>query len=257
LSTLLQITDCHLMAPGKTLMGVDTQASLESVLDTALARHEVDAIVASGDLAHEPQASVYARFIATVRDRTSAPVLCIPGNHDVLHEMASAGLPMEPLEFGTWAVVSLDSHVDDTVPASVTAEDRAATAAAIAGLDHTNVLVATHHPMVDVACPWLDKDRIQDAEELLEWLSECIAAAGTSFRGVLFGHAHQTVTRTHEGRPLLGCPSTCFQFLPQSEKFALDDESPGYRIFDLHDDGSFKSVVERTGFPIDPAFARR
>ena len=64
---VLHITDCHLVEAGQTLLGVDTQASLEAVLTQAKAQDPCDAVVASGDLVHEGSVAVYQRFLGTVR----------------------------------------------------------------------------------------------------------------------------------------------------------------------------------------------
>ena len=40
-------------------------------------------------------------------------------------------------------------------------------------------------------------------------------------------------------------PSTCVQFKPGSEDFAVDDAAPGYRWFDLHADGRIETAVSR------------
>ena len=214
---ILQITDCHLVLPGTELIGVDTQASLEASLEQAMSRYTPDAIIASGDLAHDPVPEVYARFLATVRTASTAPLLCLPGNHDVLSAMSAAGLPLTPLELPPWQLVPLDSHVDEAPQAMITAADRASTAAMLAAGEMPFALVATHHPLFTINSPWLDRDRIQNGEELVEWLSECSAVRGTSrLRGVVFGHAHQEVEGEFSGVPLWGAPSTCFQFLPES-----------------------------------------
>ena len=78
------------MAPDTSLLGVDTQASLEAVLAQACAQRHPDAVIASGDLAHDAKCEVYQRFLHTVRNTTSAPLLCLPGNHDVLEQMQAA-----------------------------------------------------------------------------------------------------------------------------------------------------------------------
>ena len=161
--SVLQITDCHLVGQRETLIGVDTEESLRSVLARATARHRFDAVVASGDIAHDPRQAVYERFLAIVGDYVDVPLMCLPGNHDVLSEMERAGLPMGALDLGAWSIVMLDSHIDDTVESEVSDNDRAATARAIEAAGGTHVLVATHHPMVAVNCPWIDKDRIQNA----------------------------------------------------------------------------------------------
>ena len=235
------------MSEGTRLIGVDTQASLEAVLDRALDERTPDAIIASGDLAHDPYDYVYARFYETVRTRTDAPLLCLPGNHDVLASMQAAGLPLRALEVGPWSLVPLDSHEDDKTPSLITDDDRAAVAAALAAAQGAHVLVATHHPLVVVDCPWLDRDRIQNGDAVIHWLSEC----SPKLRGVVFGHAHQVVEGFCGGLPVYGVPSTCFQFKPKSQQFSLDDTTPGYRWLALGDDGELVTRVERTDFVIE------
>jgi Icc protein len=47
------------------------------------------------------------------------------------------------------------------------------------------------------------------------------------------------------GVRLLGVPSTCAQFLPHSEQFAIDPAPPGYRSLTLRADGSIATEVVR------------
>lgn len=250
---VLHISDCHLVCDGNHLIGVDTQASLEAVLQQALSEQHPDAVIASGDLAHDPLPQVYERFVATVRRCTDAPLLCLPGNHDVLGAMQTANMPMSPLEVGAWSIVALDSHEDDAPRALVTEADRAAVALHLRQASGHHCLVATHHPPVSVNCPWLDKDRIQNPEELLEWLAECSAIDGAArLRSVVFGHAHQVVNDLCSDVPVLGAPSTCFQFTPNSTSFSIDTRAPGYRWLLLGSDGSIDSRVGRVeSFPIN------
>jgi Icc protein len=106
------------------------------------------------------------------------------------------------------------------------------------------VVLAVHHPLLAVNCPWLDKDRIQNAAQLLECLAEQPAVMA-----VVFGHAHQVVEQRYRHIRLLGTPATCFQFLPESRSFAVDMRRetmmPGYRWLQLEADGSLHSRVER------------
>jgi len=248
---VLQITDCHLVAEGEQLVGVDTQASLEAVLAQACAEHEPHAVLATGDLAHLPTPAVYTRFLRTVRRYCSAPLLCLPGNHDVLAAMQAAALPMTDLEVGAWSMVWLDSHEDDQPGALVSEADRRRTTGALRLAEGQYVLLCTHHPLLSVNSPWPDKDRIQNPQDLLESLAECSAVSGSDGSGasrlrvVVFGHAHQVVEGQVAGVPLFGTPSTCFQFQPQSRTFTMDDRSPGYRWLHLEDDGRFVTEVRR------------
>ena len=110
----------------------------------------------------------------------------------------------------------------------------------LAAVGDRHVLIATHHPLVDVGCPWLDKDRLQNAKQLLECLSEHSAV-----KSLVFGHAHQTVEAHFGHIQLYGTPSTCFQFEPASVAFSIDDAAPGYRWLTLSADGTITTEVGR------------
>jgi len=250
---VLQISDCHLVGEGARLIGVDTQASLQAVLTQALSEATPDAVIATGDIAHDPVREVYERFHATLQVFARGPLMCLPGNHDRLGAMQAAGLPLQALNLGDWSIVPLDSHEDDRPRAMITLTDRVAVAAAFAETDAAHCLVATHHPVVEVNCPWLYADRSHNAQELIEWLAECSAVNGASrLRSMVFGHAHQAVANKCGALPVYGAPSTCFQFMPDSQKFAVDTTSPGYRWLWLEDDGGIHTQVRRVdSFPIN------
>ncbi|NOX49814.1 MAG: hypothetical protein GXP16_04665 [Gammaproteobacteria bacterium] len=254
---ILQISDCHLVMSGTTLLGVDTQASLEAVLQQATQDRQPQAIIASGDLAHDPVREVYMRFLETLRRYSDAPLICLPGNHDVLGVMQTVGLPMQMLNLGCWSIVWLDSHEDQLPRAQVTAADCAAVVRAIEKARGQYLLVATHHPFMLVDSPWLDKDRIQKPAELVDWLAECGAVLNEGaprLRGVVFGHAHQSIEGFCGSQkvPVFGVPSTCFQFQPGSEVFSIDAKPPGYRWLHLAENGDITTHVERVvSFPIN------
>lgn len=235
---VLQITDCHFVRPEQEVLGVGTAASLTSVLAQALAEGVPDAVVVSGDVGHECAEADYRLFHKMLTDYVDAPTLCLPGNHDVLAAMEAAELPLEPLELGSWQIVALDSHEDLLPEASISPMKMAVVAAAKAGSAARHGLLATHHPLTEVGAPWLDKDRIQDPHGVLDEIARML---GPRLRGAIFGHAHQAVEAWFEDIPLLGTPSTCFQFKPQSATFELDDLGPGYRWLKLADDGSISS----------------
>lgn len=64
-------------------------------------------------------------------------------------------------------------------------------------------------------------------------------------RGVLWGHIHQELDVERNGVRLLATPSTCIQFAPRSDDFALDHLLPGYRWLRLHADGRIETGVSR------------
>ena len=54
---------------------------------------------------------------------------------------------------------------------------------------------------------------------------------------------HQSYDALRKGVRLLATPSTCAQFLPNSDEFAVDPRPPAYRTFALRADGSLLTEV--------------
>jgi len=62
---------------------------------------------------------------------------------------------------------------------------------------------------------------------------------------VLWGHVHQEFDQSMQGVRWLATPSTCVQFTPRSDDFAVDSTAPGYRWLRLYDDGHIQTAVSR------------
>ena len=238
---VLQISDCHLTDPGETFLGADTQQSLQAVLAAALRQHQPDAIIASGDIAQKPVPATYRRFLATVRKQAIAPLLCLPGNHDFLGAMQAADLPMQSIDLVDteviWRLVALDSHEDNKPSAVVTTADLAGLRESLTGARWQYALLATHHPMVATS-RWQDRDMITDAQW---WLNDLQVHCQHRLRGIVCGHVHQALTGRVADLPHWTTPSTCVQFRSNSEKFAVDSKTPGYRWLTLHTDGEIET----------------
>jgi Icc protein len=247
---LLQISDSHFTAPGRTLLGVDTRDSLDALLARACAQ-PVDAVIASGDLAHDPEPAVYRRFETALRNHWSGPVLYLPGNHDLTAPLQATLGTRQNLGLGAWEVLAFDSHEDHSVGSAFGREEREALAERIRLSPAQFLLLACHHPPLPVGCPWLDKDCIPAGRELLE---SC--AADPRVRGLVFGHVHQAFEAAVGAVKVLGTPSTCFQFEPGSARFSIDRSPatgvPGYRWLELYDDGTLRTEVARmTGYALN------
>jgi 3',5'-cyclic-AMP phosphodiesterase len=243
---VLQITDTHLRpAAGLTLLGVDTGDTLRRVMEQALAEHAPDAILATGDLAHDdPTGASYRRFQDLVTGLFPGPVLHLPGNHDFAQPMSALLRPLANLRLGGWDLIGFDTHQDGRVEGGLEDIEWRALKARLAATDSEHVLLACHHAPLDIDCPWLDQHRIPDGRQLLEF-----CAAHGRVRGLVFGHVHQEVDASFGPVAVLGTPSTCFQFEPRSPRFAIDRSArsglPGYRWLELHADGSLLSEVRR------------
>ncbi len=239
---ILQITDPHLYgsASGK-LRGVQTDASLRQVLDDAFARvPNYSAVLVTGDLVQDDP-SGYLRF-RSIFGGLRKPVLCIPGNHDEPDAMRRE-LAQAPFQYcgthaaGGWQFIKLDSYDPGHVGGRLTTRELERLDAALAG-SRAHAMVCLHHHPVEMGSRWLDGIGVANAQEF--WR---VIDAHAHVRAIAWGHVHQVYDAERSGVRLFGTPSTCAQFLPKSERYAVDSRPPAYRSFELHPDGRIESEV--------------
>ncbi len=243
---LLQITDTHIYAdPAGELLGLNTLDSCERVLAMVQAREDnADLVVATGDLTHDGSEAGY-RLLRDALKKIDLPVYCLPGNHDsaaTLKNLMDEGQirTLRALEHGDWSLVFLDS----TVPGSETGH------LADGELEHLRhylashrqrpTLVCMHHQPVPVGSAWIDTMTLDNPAPFF-----AIIDANPQVKGVLWGHIHQPFEQQRKGVRLIGSPSTCVQFKPQSDVFTLDDTPPGYRWLELYADGAITTGIRR------------
>jgi 3',5'-cyclic-AMP phosphodiesterase len=244
---VVQLTDTHLChSRGGTLLGMDTDHSLQAVIDLVKKeRPAVDLLLGTGDLADGGAGPAYER-LQQYFDQLTSDNYWLPGNHDSRAKMeAAASSDMRlcrEIRAGCWQILLLDSQVHGQVGGSLGATElefleRALQIALQQGL-HT--LVCLHHQPVVIGCDWLDQQMVSDAAAFFVVLDR-----HPGVRGVLWGHVHQEIDRQRNGVRLLASPSTCVQFAAGSAKFKADDQPPGYRWLDLHNDGRIETAVSR------------
>lgn len=249
---VLQLTDTHLIAdPDGSLLGQRTRSTFEAVLELAQTSFwPPDLILLTGDLVHDEVPETY-RYLARRLGRLAIPFLGIPGNHDrpdLLAEILDpeAGQGVRSVSVGGWHLILLDS--------TIAGEDGGRLSHRQLGeIDQVltdqkgPALVCLHHQPVPVGSAWLDAIGLCNGDELLSVLSR-----HAQVQGVLWGHIHQDYSVQRQGWRLLGSPSTCVQFQPQSHRFALDDRPPGYRWLLLHADGRIETGIRRLAAYPDP-----
>lgn len=242
---VLQISDTHLFgdAAGE-LYGVNTRASLGAVMAAARNSGRIpDAILASGDLAHDESPAAYAA-LAEMLAVFGVPVLCLPGNHDArdaLRDSAtrygwqSGGI----WQAGGWRLVLLDTLVPHAAHGELAADQLRLLEQAVTQDGAAHLLACLHHHPVPLGSRWLDRIMLKNAAEFFARLDR-----QPRVRGIVWGHVHQTYDGERRGVRLLAVPSTCAQFLPGSAAFALDKRPPGMRWLNLHADGRIETQVE-------------
>lgn len=243
---IVQLTDTHLKGySGGTLLGLDTDHSLQAVVDLVLREYPVpDLLLGTGDLADSGAGDAYRRLIGYF-DQITPDHYWLPGNHDlrdVMTDVAGARRLPGEIRIGNWQIVMLDSQLPGEVGghlgnAELQRLEEALENAADAELYS---LLCLHHQPVPVGCDWLDEQMVSDARALFE-----IIGRYPRVRGLLWGHVHQEVDQRCEDLRLLCTPSTCVQFLPHQVDFAVDTLAPGYRWLELTPDGRMETAVSR------------
>lgn len=240
---LIQFTDPHLYGnETESLRGVQTAPALAHALARARARDwPVDAVLVTGDIVQDDPAG-YAHFRRLLRN-AGAPVLCIPGNHDD-PEALRRELDCEPFvvggqfDLGPWRVVLLDTWVAGSAAGRLSAASLTQLDQALRTAAGRHALVCLHHHPVSMSSSWLDAVGLRNAADFWKVLDR-----HHNVRAVLWGHVHQCFDALRGDVRLLATPSTCAQFMPGSEEFALDSLPPAYRTLQLRADGTLTTEV--------------
>jgi Icc protein len=239
---ILHITDPHLYgsADGR-LRGVQTDASLRRVLDEAFARvPDYAAVLVTGDLVQDDP-SGYLRF-RSIFGNLKKPVLCIPGNHDEPQAMRRE-LAQQPFQIcgthaeGGWQFIMLDSYDPGHVGGRLTPQELERLDASLAS-SSAHAMVCLHHHPIGMNSRWLDGIGLANSDEF--WR---IIDSHRHVRAIAWGHVHQEYDGKHGDVRLFATPSTGAQFMPHSDRYAVDSRPPGYRRLDLRPDGSIDSEV--------------
>ena len=240
---LIQFTDPHLYgSESETLRGVATLPALTAALAQARGRDwPPDALLVTGDLVQDDPGGYrhFRRLFATL----GMPVLCLPGNHDEPAAMRRE-LDGEPFvlggfaDLGRWRIVLLDSCIPGSASGALGAEALAMLEQALQTASSRHCLVCLHHHPVPMESRWLDRVGLTNAAEFLQAVDR-----HSNVRAIVWGHVHQSYDALRKGVRLLATPSTCAQFLPRADDFAIDRRPPGYRTLELRADGSLLTEV--------------
>lgn len=245
---LVQLTDFHLLAdPAATHLGVPVRDSLRRVVAAARAQAP-DLVLATGDLSQDGTPASY-RAAGRLLAPLDAPCYALPGNHDAVPALraALAHPPFRPdcvVDAGGWRLVLLDSAVPGAVHGTFSDAALAALDATLAARPDAPTLLALHHAPVPVGAAWLDPLNLRAPDGFRQ-----VVARHPQVRLVLFGHVHQAAAARWGETHLYGCPSTSFQFAPETDAFAIDAVPPGFRHVALRPDGAFETALHRVPVP--------
>jgi len=249
---VVQVTDCHLQEdPNQHYRGTSSEDRLDRVLSHLVqTKPELDLLLLTGDLVHHGFESGYQRLASKVASIANE-VVWLPGNHDDWPRMQLHPALCKPVwssDSTPWTIVSLRS-IYESDGWGVGALGQEQCDWLIEQLDVLQragrwVLIALHHPVLDVGSAWQDAIKLADARQLL-----AIIERAPHVKGVFSGHLHQQHDLSVKGVPFWVTPATASQFKagtiePEDE---LDERLslPGYRNFTLAEDGSLTTDVIR------------
>ena len=241
---VLHLTDPHLFADADgDLRGTVTQESLQRVLEHYEAGDwRADRALITGDLIQDESAEAYDRFRELLLP-LNMRMHCVPGNHDIRDFMRPI-CSRPPFsycakeEIRDWLLLGLDSCIKGDAGGEIAQEEFDRLDLIISESLAKHIMICLHHPPIPMGSAWLDTVALRNGDKLLERLQ-----AADRVRLILFGHVHQPYDAEHLGMQVIGTPSTCSQFKPGSDDFALDDRPPAYRRITLNGDGSSSSEL--------------
>lgn len=243
---LLQITDTHLFANReKDLLGIKTVASYDAIIQHA-AKYagQCSAVLCTGDLSQDHSAQSYVDFsnrIKTLR----MPCHWLPGNHDMqeimLPSLLAEGLAQtKQIISEYWQIILLDSQVSGVPYGHLSESQLSFLEQKLTQHPEKHTLIAVHHHVLPVGAAWLDQHILKNNDQFISLISKF-----DNVNAVLSGHVHQSFDKLENKVRYITSPSTCVQFKPQSDDFAVDDKPPGYRYLVLTKSGKIKTKVER------------
>ncbi|MGD8170935.1 3',5'-cyclic-AMP phosphodiesterase [Vibrio sp. TRT 21S02] len=244
---LLQITDTHLFAPDDgSLLSVNTQDSFHAVVDAIVESGSIfDVVLATGDISQDHSEESYQRFEKGI-EPLEKPCLWLPGNHDYKPNMGAI-LPSTQIKQSEhvllgehWQVVLLDSQVSGVPHGRLSDQQLQLLDEKLEQYSERYTLVLLHHHPLLVGSAWLDQHSLKDADNFWQIIEKY-----NNVRAVLCGHIHQDMDKLHNNVRVMATPSTCVQFKPNSQNFALDRQSPGWREIELYEDGTIVTEVKR------------
>jgi len=248
-TTLVQLSDPHVVAPGRRFLDrIDTAALLGRAV-AAVQRLEppADAVVVTGDLVEAGAAAEYARVRALLAP-LACPVYLLPGNHDApaalraacadqpwMAPPADAALAPHVLyavPVGRLRLVALDTVVPGAPHGALCAARLAWLDRTLAAAPAAPTLVAMHHPPFATGIAHMDAMGLREGADGLA----AVLRRHPQVERLLCGHLHRPIQARFGGTLALTAPGSAHQIAldlrPRSD-CCLVMEPPGFLVHRL------------------------
>jgi Icc protein len=217
MTKIIQITDTHIVPSGElAYQTVDTAAALAEAVETVNRLlpqiGPVGLVIVTGDLTEHGSVEEYRRF-QSIMSALDVPYQAVPGNHDGREEMRdcfreTGWMPARgslnwQVDLEDFAVIGLDSLVDDKAHGSLAGDSIDFLTEQLAILEGKPALVGFHHPPFAVGIDAMDKQNMVEPAPF--------AAALARYPGeihLVCGHLHRSIAGVFSGRLCQVCPGT-------------------------------------------------
>ena len=239
---IVQITDLHLVQPGRTLFDLDPHERLRLCLDDIARRHsDADLLVVTGDLAHDGDPHAYAALREALAG-FPVPVKLLVGNHDDRAALRAAfddlpddgaGFLQSALDTPAGRLLFLDTNEPGTHEGVYCARRLAWLARELGRPAPAGVLVFMHHPAGPVRYRPLDEIGLRQSSAVLDLMER------HGVRHIFFGHVHRPVSGSWRGIPfsaLRGLNHQVWLDFSQDQGIPCSLEPPAYAIIFLSSD---------------------
>ncbi len=245
-NVLVQLSDPHIVAPGRLLMDrIDTPALLARAVSSVGALHPpASAVVLTGDLVDRGSADEYAHLQQLLAPLT-CPVWLMPGNHDAVEAMRqvfSDHAELTPVDdeslapFVLWVrevadmrLVALDTVVAGAAYGSLCKHRLAWLDRTLAAGPQQPTIVAMHHPPFATGIGHMDDIGLREGSDALA----DVLRRHPQVERVVCGHLHRPIVRRFGGTVAMTVPSTAHQIvldLREGGPPAYRREPPGYAL---------------------------
>ena len=219
MTLLIQITDTHILPPGKILYdSVDTALHLrETVQGINRMRPLPDVVIITGDLVEQGGIDGYRHFIELIKP-LKMPVYVIPGNHDDPQTMAGAfaGTPYFPVSDDTFQygienlpfrILALNSRCDGSELPELGKKRLSWLKHQLDSSDKPT-LIALHHPPMTTGIELIDMGGSEWFQGLKSLLAEY-----KHVKLVICGHCHTDLCGRIGQVPVYMAPATAHRLI--------------------------------------------
>lgn len=261
---LVQLSDPHIVAPGRLLMDrIDTAALLASAVANVQALEPpAAAVVLTGDLVERGGADEYAHLQQLLQPLT-CPVWLMPGNHDSatamrlaladhaelkpLSEAALAPFVLWVREVAGMRLIALDTVVAGASHGALCEHRLAWLDRTLSAVPNQPTIVAMHHPPFATGIGHMDKMGLREGADALA----DVLRRHPQVERVICGHLHRPIVRRFGATMAMTAPSTAHQIvldLSEGGPAAYRREPPGYALHTIVDGVVVSHVASVDGY---------